>query len=163
MKHLGIFLASLACCFLIGASWKTKRVSVADCTNQSAYASYVSTAMGSWNEAGVVRLYKAACDGRADINIYLDYYEYPPIADTSFTRDSRDNITKATIRLNRNIFDLDWTHGVYTQYVTAHEMGHALGLGHNQVVPSVMSLTDGETYLPSYLDLQNLRNLYRNK
>lgn len=160
MKKLLVVLCSLT--ILLGAGWpQPKRITVANCST-TMYKQFVDIAITDWNSFKVVKMVQIGCDESADIVVrHSSYGDMPPIADTNLLYDTRWNIQKAIIRLNSDVLDLPTIPDKYRRYVVAHEFGHALGLPHNQVQGSVMSVVDGNVWVPTYIDGQLLQSFYK--
>ena len=67
---------------------------------------------------------------------------------------------KALVRLDRKCFDDDYQHNaVGRQYLACHELGHAIGLGHNNDEYSCLAKFRRDNYLPGPDDIRILDNV----
>jgi len=96
--------------------------------------------------------------------VNLPIYISPCTDEVSFHIDCKDEYSGA-------YFSSDWIYidgnnkKDFRKYVIVHELGHALGLGHNLCRDSVMSYADYSDHLPffSHVDLMQLQILYSGK
>jgi len=149
---------------VLGAGWpQPKRISVADCT-PARYAPFVDQAIIDWNAFRVTKMRLVVCGEPSDVEVrYVTGQQHPSIADANLTYDSRWNLQRAVIRLNGDILDLPTITPRYLRYVVSHEFGHAQGLPHNTLAGSVMSVVDGNVWVPTAVDGGLLKALYGGK
>lgn len=142
--------------------WDKNQATIYIATRDSELASDYKQAISNWNATGAFVL-QTTDNPNADI-IAKDYSDAKTqaagVAETE--RNALTNrISKVTVKLNtfylkNKQFGYDHTRIVNT---AEHELGHALGLGHNDQQHSVMQ-SKGSHYGIQEVDIQTLKNLY---
>ena len=113
-----------------------------DYTNLSSYMNNATNAKVSWNTCGLIN--RAISITTSNNKMYQGYYYeewsgyYEPlISDTSYSQTRSYFTTKFKIRLNEKY--MEGYNQTERQGVVAHELGHALGLEHNDGSPEPSS------------------------
>ena len=130
----------------------------ADCGVSSTAKSYFQTGIASWNGLSQLTISQTTNATNGDILIYL---EETGTVNTGTLAITYMMSGKRCIDVYTDHFSP--SNYTYWRKIGAHEMGHAIGLGHNTWSDSVMApYIDDQSIDPEYYDIVTLRDLYGN-
>lgn len=146
-----------------GARWSSNSATVyIETTNETLIEAY-EEAINAWNATGTFTFHLVADATQADI-IATDYSDASSkaagLAETE-TNALTNRITHVDVKLNTYYLtenDYGYTHNRIV-YTAEHELGHAIGLDHDDDEPSVMQ-SSGSYYGIQDVDIQKVQALY---
>lgn len=132
---------------LYAGGYCSRTIGVSTANVNSSWASYIGTSMSSWNNAGVSANIVA---GGAYANSMSTADLSPSVLGVFEPLTCNSNpshrTTKFRIRLNT---DYNGEDGLTKRWTIVHELGHALGVGHEEVAAANMRSYESQYYYPT--------------
>ena len=125
----------------------SRTIGISTANVNSSWSSWAGASMSSWNNAGVSASIAAGgayanCMSTADLSpSFLGVYE--PL---TYTSKASHRTTKFRIRLNT---DYNGEDGLTKRWTIVHELGHALGVGHEEIAAANMRSFESSYYYPT--------------
>lgn len=149
---------------VVGVRWKTNQARIYIASSDSVYRKAYEEAVENWNATGVFQL--IIVDDRSQADIVAEDYSDSTSPAAGLAETTINPLTQhfkaATVKLNRHYLS-DPTYGYDSQrirHTAEHEIGHALGLGHEDEETSVMA-SSGSFVGIQTRDVEALRLLYK--